>query len=66
MTTQPREKSVLVAIAAAPDRDFEVLAEMTGMSVQCVRESVRYLMDADLLFMTVNGGFLIKGAAMPL
>lgn len=59
---EPREKAVLVAIACAPNSNLEHLAEMTGMDIPAVRESLQSLSHDDLVWITITGGYLTANA----
>lgn len=59
---EPRDKAVLVAIAAAPDADLDRLCDLTSMTIAAVRDSVHWLMTHDHIFITLRGGYVIHTA----
>jgi hypothetical protein len=64
--TAPREKLLLVAIAARPGAAASHLARCTGMTVPTVRESARDLLDDGWIYGTHDGGYLVDVAAEPM
>lgn len=59
---EPRDKAVLVAIAASPEADVEKIAELTSLSPGAARRSVSWLLLNEHVFITIKGGYIIHTA----